>query len=172
MFIIKTMGTLLFLVGLVMIIAAIVAALGPLGLSLVDRILPFFGGMFLCVIAYIMVSQADELHAMIRAQELNMLPILMGAAVFSVGFFMLVLGLLDLLRLGGLNFGTGERVLVYLGGIFLCLLGYFMARRLPQAAAPDTLVESSSFQTRAAIPPDQSVMPQSEFTQGPPPEQF
>ncbi|GIL16166.1 MAG: hypothetical protein BroJett039_13390 [Chloroflexota bacterium] len=62
-----------------------------------------------------------------------MLTTLMGAGVFSVGFFMLILGLIDLLRLGGLNFGLGDRILLYVGGLFLCVLGYIMARRLPRA---------------------------------------
>lgn len=61
-----------------------------------------------------------------------MLTTVMGAAVFSIGFFMLVLGLMDLLSLGGLAFGAGERILLYLGGLFLCILGYIMARRLPR----------------------------------------
>jgi hypothetical protein len=69
-----------------------------------------------------------------------MLTTLMGAGIFSIGFFMLLLGLLDLLGLGGVNFGLGERVLLYLGGLFLCILGYVMARRLPRASV---VVESS-----------------------------
>ncbi len=64
-----------------------------------------------------------------------MLTTLMGAGVFSIGFFMLILGLMDLLRLGGLNFGFGDRILLYVGGLFLCVLGYIMARRLPRANA-------------------------------------
>lgn len=83
-----------------------------------------------------------------------MLTTLMGAGVFSIGFFMLILGLMDLLGLGGLKFGTGERVLLYLGGLFLCVLGYIMARRLPRAP----LQESTSF-------------PQSDFPQEPPAEE-
>ncbi len=61
-----------------------------------------------------------------------MLTTLMGAGVFSVGFFMLILGLMDLLGLGGLSFGTGDRILLYIGGLFLCVLGYVMACRLPR----------------------------------------
>lgn len=64
-----------------------------------------------------------------------MLTTLMGAGVFSVGFFMLILGLMDLLGLGGLQFGLGERLLLYVGGLFLCVLGYVMARRLPRTIA-------------------------------------
>lgn len=61
-----------------------------------------------------------------------MLTTLMGAGVFSIGFFMLILGLMDLLGLGGLKFGFGDRILLYVGGLFLCILGYVMARRLPR----------------------------------------
>lgn len=61
-----------------------------------------------------------------------MLTTLMGAGVFSIGFFMLLLGIMDLLGLGGLKFGTGERILLYVGGLFLAILGYVMARRLPR----------------------------------------
>jgi len=67
---------------------------------------------------------------------------LMGAGVFSIGFFMLILGLMDLLGLGGLHFGFGERVLLYVGGLFLCVLGYVMARRLPRTGATEV---STSF---------------------------
>ena len=63
-----------------------------------------------------------------------MLTTLMGAGVFSIGFFMLILGLLDLLGFGGLALATGERILLYVGGLFLCVLGYIMARRLPRNA--------------------------------------
>jgi hypothetical protein len=77
----------------------------------------------------------------------------MGAGVFSIGFFMLILGLMDLLGLGGLSFGTGDRVLLYIGGLFLCILGYVMARRLPRVSG-------------LAMP---SGFPQSDYTQEPPP---
>lgn len=71
-----------------------------------------------------------------------MLTTLMGAGVFSIGFFMLILGLMDLLGLGGLSFGLGERILLYVGGLFLCVLGYIMARRLPR---PGVIVTPASF---------------------------
>jgi hypothetical protein len=83
-----------------------------------------------------------------------MLTTLMGAGVFSIGFFMLILGLMDLLGLGGLKFGLGERVLLYLGGLFLCVLGYIMARRLPRTGA-------------AEVPTN---FPQSDFPNEPPSE--
>ena len=89
-----------------------------------------------------------------------MLTTLMGAAVFSVGFFMLILGLLDLLQLSGLRFGGGERVLLYMGGIFLCILGYIMARRLPRAA-----VVTQSFIEPA---PMQETVQTTEIQQAPP----
>lgn len=81
-----------------------------------------------------------------------MLTTLMGAGVFSIGFFMLILGLMDLLRLGGLSFGTGDRILLYIGGLFLCVLGYIMARRLPRGG----IEASESF-------------PQSDLSSEPPP---
>jgi hypothetical protein len=81
-----------------------------------------------------------------------MLTTLMGAGVFSIGFFMLILGLMDLLGFGGLSFGLGERVLLYMGGLFLCVLGYVMARRLPRVSAVST-----------------AAFPQSDFPQEPPP---
>jgi hypothetical protein len=84
-----------------------------------------------------------------------MLTTLMGAGVFSIGFFMLILGLMDLLGLGGLRFGLGERILLYVGGLFLCILGYIMARRLPRA--PIDVLPSS--------------FPQSDFPTEPPVEE-
>jgi cytochrome c biogenesis protein CcdA len=85
-----------------------------------------------------------------------MLPKLMGAAVFSVGFFMLILALLDLLRIGDFNYDTVQRIFIYLGGIILCLIGYFMARRLP----------------RVGVPPEEVVQTTTEIEQGPPAEHF
>ncbi len=79
-----------------------------------------------------------------------MLTTLMGAGVFSIGFFMLILGLIDLLGLGGLQFGLGERILLYAGGLFLCVLGYIMARRLPRN---NVVVAASSF-PQSDYPPD------------------
>ena len=79
-----------------------------------------------------------------------MLTTLMGAGVFSIGFFMLILGLMDLLGLGGLEFGLGERILLYTGGLFLCVLGYVMARRLPRT---NVVITSSSF-PQSDYPPD------------------
>ena len=65
---------------------------------------------------------------------------------------MLILGLMDLLGLGGLSFGTGDRILLYVGGLFLCVLGYIMARRLPRGG----IGASSGF-------------PQSDLSSEPPP---
>lgn len=83
-----------------------------------------------------------------------MLTTIMGAGVFSIGFFMLILGLMDLLDLGGLEFGLGERILLYVGGLFLCVLGYIMARRLPRSG----MTVPTSF-------------PQSDLVQEPPPDE-
>lgn len=80
-----------------------------------------------------------------------MLTTLMGAGVFSIGFFMLILGLMDLLGLGGLHFGLGERILLYAGGLFLCILGYVMARRLPR-----TIANVPSEFPQSDFPPEQS----------------
>ena len=78
-----------------------------------------------------------------------MLTTIMGAGVFSIGFFMLILGLMDLLGLGGLRFGLGERILLYIGGLFLCSLGYVMARRLPRASVimPETFPQADFQET-------------------------
>jgi hypothetical protein len=81
-----------------------------------------------------------------------MLTTLMGAGVFSIGFFMLILGLMDVLKLGDLNFGLGERLLLYIGGLFLCILGYIMARRLPRVPA----VTASSFPQSDNTPPPEA----------------
>jgi hypothetical protein len=86
-----------------------------------------------------------------------MLTTLMGAGVFSIGFFMLILGLMDLLGIGGLHFGLGERILLYLGGLGLSVLGYIMARRLPRAVNfPESSFPQSDFQPEAA-PPEENV---------------
>ncbi len=85
-----------------------------------------------------------------------MLPKLMGTAVFSVGFFMLILALLDLLKVGGFNYDSLQRLFIYLGGIALCLIGYFMARRLP----------------RVTTPPEEIVQTTTEIQQQPPVEHF
>ncbi len=83
-----------------------------------------------------------------------MLTTLMGAGVFSIGFFMLILGLMDLLGLGGLHFGLGERILLYLGGLFLCILGYIMARRLPRVIVPAvTSFPQSDYPAETVVPP-------------------
>lgn len=84
---------------------------------------------------------------------------LMGVAVFSVGFFMLILGLADLLGLGGLRYGFGERVLIYGGGLVLCVIGYFMARRLPFVPVPP-------------IPDEVQQTTTTEIQEGPPPERY
>jgi hypothetical protein len=114
-----------------------------------------------------------------------MLPVLMGAAIFSVGFFMLIVGLLDLLGLGGLNFGLGERILLYAGGLFLCILGYLMARRLPRPLVPTEVIvqppptvvmpPGAVLPPGTILPPGTVVQQQqttTEYQQTPPPESF
>lgn len=82
----------------------------------------------------------------------------MGAGVFSIGFFMLILGLMDLLGIGGLAFGLGDRVLLYVGGLFLCVLGYVMARRLPRTAlTTPTGFPQSDYVEEVAPPPEEQV---------------
>lgn len=85
-----------------------------------------------------------------------MLAKLMGAAVFSVGFFMLLLGLVDLLGLGGLQYDFGKRLLVYLGGILLCIIGYAMARVLPRTGPipPTEIIQTTTEVHDPALPPD------------------
>ncbi len=86
-----------------------------------------------------------------------MLAKVMGAAVFSVGFFMLLVGVADLLGTGVLQDDFGRRVLVYLGGILLCLIGYFMARRLPRVE-PDSrgeIIQTTTTEIEEpSLPPD------------------
>ncbi len=91
------------------------------------------------------------------AMLLRLAVYLLKIAVF-IGFFMLILGLGDLLGLIGLRYGFGERVLVYAEGILLCLIGYLMARRLPRVTVlsePDETTETST-----------------EIQEGPPPERY
>ena len=85
-----------------------------------------------------------------------MVPVLMGSALFTVGLLMLIIGVMDLIQLGGFHFGSGERILLYLGGIVLCVLGYAMTRRLP----------------RVANPPQPTVLAPSELDQRPPTDQL
>ncbi len=61
-----------------------------------------------------------------------MLTKLMGASVFAVGFFMLLVGVLYLLGIGNLAYDTVRTIFIFFGGVVLCLIGYFMARRLPR----------------------------------------
>ncbi len=85
-----------------------------------------------------------------------MLTKLMGAAVFSVGFFMLLIGLADLLGIGGLQYDFGKRVIIYLGGILLCIIGYVMARRLPRTGPipPSEVIQTTTEIHDPNLPPD------------------
>ncbi len=80
----------------------------------------------------------------------------MGAAVFSVGFFMLLIGLADLLGVPWLQYDLAKRILVYLGGILLCIIGYIMARRLPRVAVPpDEVIQTTTTEVQEPpLPPD------------------
>ncbi len=85
-----------------------------------------------------------------------MLAKLMGASVFSVGFFMLLIGLADLLGIGGLQYDLGRRILIYLGGILLCVIGYMMARRLPRTGPvpPAEVITTTTEIHDPNLPPD------------------
>ena len=53
----------------------------------------------------------------------------MGLLLFLVGFLLIVLSVLvlvDILRLSGIDFF--QRILMFLGGLVLCVIGYVMAR--------------------------------------------
>ncbi len=57
---------------------------------------------------------------------------------------------MEMLGLVGLAFGIGDRVLLYVGGLFLCVLGYIMARRLPRGSVTEA---TSSFPQSDYTPP-------------------
>lgn len=145
------MGLELFVGGLMTLVVSVVDIVNPLGIGPVERFLAFAAGSGNCFAGYYMVLQSIPFVRGIR----RMLTTIMGAAVFSVGFFMLLLGLMDLLGLGGLSYGAGERILLYVGGLFLCILGYIMARRLPRAPVIETAIPASDFP--AAEPPADQV---------------
>ena len=56
----------------------------------------------------------------------------MGSALFIVGLILILIAILALLGLTPPE-GLLERLLVFLGGVLLCMLGYYMAREQPQA---------------------------------------
>ena len=51
----------------------------------------------------------------------------MGLLLFLVGFFLIVLAMAALLELIQPS-GLLERLLMFIGGLALCVIGYFMAR--------------------------------------------
>ena len=51
----------------------------------------------------------------------------MGLLLFLVGFFLILLAMAALLNLIQPS-GLFERLLMFIGGLVLCVLGYFMAR--------------------------------------------
>ncbi len=157
MFTIELMGTLLFLMGLIVLIIGVIAAIVPVGIGVFERFVLFGAGVLTSGLGYLMATPGSGRSRSLQEQQ-NAIAKLMGAAVFSVGFFMLILGLGDLLGLIGLRYGFGERVLIYAGGILLCLIGYLMARRLPRVTVlsePDETTETST-----------------EIQDGPPPERY
>jgi hypothetical protein len=54
----------------------------------------------------------------------------MGLVLFFTGFFLLVLAIAALLGLMQ-PAGLVERLLMFIGGLILCLIGYLMARDQP-----------------------------------------
>lgn len=141
------MGLQLFTGGLFTLMISVVDLVNPLGIAPTERLIAFMAGTLNCAAGYYMVLESVPFVKGIR----RMLTTIMGAAIFSVGFFMLILGLLDLLRLSGLTFGIGERVLLYVGGILLCVLGYMMARRLPRAPVVEPVLPESDL-TNLQVP--------------------
>jgi hypothetical protein len=157
MFSIEVMGILLFLVGLITQIIGVIAGIVPLGIGGFEQVVIYGAGVLTCSLGYVMATPGSG-GSHILQEEQNMIAKLMGASVFSVGFFMLLLGLADLLGLDGLHYGFGERVLIYGGGIILCVIGYFMARRLPFVPVPPEV--------------DELERPTTEMQEGPPPERY
>jgi hypothetical membrane protein len=57
----------------------------------------------------------------------------MGTALFLVGLMLIIISILALLGLIQPQ-GLGERLLIFFGGVLLCLIGYYMARERPAPA--------------------------------------
>ena len=57
---------------------------------------------------------------------------LMGTLLFVVGFFLISLATLSVLEVIALG-GAFERIILYIGGLILCIIGYVMARDKPLA---------------------------------------
>ncbi len=74
-----------------------------------------------------------------------MLTKVMGAAIFAVGFLMLLFGVFYLIGIGNLGYDLSRAILIFFGGILLTLIGYFMARRLPRVTTtPDEIVQTTT----------------------------
>jgi arginine exporter protein ArgO len=58
---------------------------------------------------------------------------LMGTLLFVVGFFLISLATLSVLEMIQQR-GAFERIMLYLGGLILCIIGYVMARDKPPTA--------------------------------------
>jgi hypothetical protein len=159
MFSLELMGLLLYLVGLFTLLIGVLATVIPFDIGGLERVVLYGAGVLTCSLGYTMATPGSGGSRFWR-EEQNMIAKLMGVAVFCVGLFMLILGLADLLGLGGLHYGFGERVLIYGGGLILCVIGYFMARRLPFVPVPplpDELEQTTST---------------TEIQEGPPPERY
>ncbi len=57
----------------------------------------------------------------------------MGFLLFLVGFAMILLAILALLGFVTVQFGIFERILIFLGGLLLCVIGFVMARDRPES---------------------------------------
>lgn len=152
------MGLLLYLVGLFTLLIGVLANIIPFDIGGFERVVLYGAGVLTCTLGYTMATPGAGGSRFWREGQ-NMIAKLMGVAIFSVGFFMLILGLADLLGLGGLHYGFGERVLIYGGGLILCVIGYFMARRLPFVSVPPVTDEIERTTT-------------TEIQEGPPPERY
>lgn len=62
-----------------------------------------------------------------------MLTKVMGTMLFIVGFFLILLATMAVLELVQPE-GAFERILLYIGGLILCVIGYIMARDKPPSA--------------------------------------
>ncbi len=83
-----------------------------------------------------------------------MLTKVMGAAIFAVGFLMLLFGVFYLIGIGNLGYDLSRAILIFFGGILLTLIGYFMARRLPRVEAPTQEVVTTTTEIQQEPPPE------------------
>ena len=57
----------------------------------------------------------------------------MGALLFLVGFGLILLSIISLIGLFTFQLGVVERALVFISGVGLCVVGYWMERDQPVA---------------------------------------